>query len=78
MATQGGHIFDGYVKNIGMVRVYSDLDNPKFVFATSVKTGEEYFMIRTRVQPRKTGKENNPVISVIKEALEAPVQGLLF
>lgn len=75
MATQGGHIFDGYVKNVGMVRVYSDLDNPKFVFATSVKTGEEYYMIRTRVQPRKT-----KLTPLLLEAPlpEAPVQDFLF
>lgn len=75
MATQGGHIFDGYVKNVGMVRVYSDLDNPKFVFATSVKTGEEYFMIRTRVQPRKVNKVAKVLASMVQDE---PVQGLLF
>lgn len=75
MATQGGHIFDGYVKNIGMVRVYSDLDNPKFVFANSVKTGEEYFMIRTRVQPRKVNKVSKIIVSMVQDE---PVQGLLF
>lgn len=75
MATHGGHIFDGYVKNVGMVRVYSDLDNPKFVFATSVKTGEEYYMIRTRVQPRKTKR---PPLLLEAPLLEAPVQDFLF
>lgn len=76
MATQGGHIFDGYVKNIGMVRVYSDLDNPKFVFATSVKTGEEYFMIRTRVQARKA----SPAIARVAPTTRQPepAQGFLF
>ena len=54
MALQGKHIFDGYLKNRGMVRVYQDLDNSNFVFATAVRTGEEFYLHRSRVSPRKT------------------------
>lgn len=54
MALRGAHIFNGYMRNKGMVRVYQDLDNPKFVFAVQMQTGEEIYTRREMVNPRKT------------------------
>lgn len=54
MALRGAHIFNGYMRNKGMVRVYQDLDNPKFVFAVQVRTGEENYTRRSLIAPRKT------------------------
>lgn len=90
MSYRGEYIFDGYIKGRGMVRVFSDLDNSKFVFARSMKKDVEWYVQRSIVEPRKSRKtSSNGIVS--PKAVVAPdihnndsqrilqsVQGVLF
>ena len=56
MASKGIYIFDGYIKGRGMVRVFTDLDNSQFVFAESMKKDIQWYILRSKVSPRKNEK----------------------
>lgn len=58
VARQGKYIFDGYISGRGMFYVFSDMDNPDFVFAESMKRDVVLYVSRSRVEPRKRGIDN--------------------
>lgn len=63
MALQGDYIYTGYLPNVGMVRVFQDLDSTVCVFAIS-KAGERHYVARTRIAARKIAKKTVPQVEV--------------
>lgn len=72
MAIRGEYIFTGYIKGCGMVRVFNDLDNTKFVFAESVKGNSQWYVSRSVVEPRKTKKNSTSSVKFANDSESVP------
>lgn len=63
MALQGDYIYTGYLPNVGMVRVFQDLDSTVCVFAIS-ESGERHYVTRNRISARKVFKKAIPKVEL--------------
>lgn len=53
MATRGRALGEGYVRELGTVRIFQDLDNTNMFFVQSLKSDASRYLHRSHVQWRR-------------------------
>lgn len=54
MATRGAALGEGYVKELGVVRIFHDLDNPNMFFVQAIKSDATRYLHRSHVTWRRS------------------------